>query len=42
MSVAWRPLQREFQPRKGRMRPLDTVRLEVLVSGMKEYYCVAG
>ena len=31
-------VHREHQPAGGRMRPLDTIRLEVLYSDRKEYY----
>ena len=34
--------QREHQPAKGKMRPLDTVRLEVLVSGNRELFASPG
>jgi hypothetical protein len=35
-------VRREQQPPKGRMRPLDTVRLEVLTNGKKELYASPG
>ena len=34
--------QREYQPAKGKMRPLDTVRLEVLTNGDKELFASPG
>jgi hypothetical protein len=34
--------QREYQPAKGVMRPLDTVRLEVLTDGEKELFSAPG
>ena len=33
---------REYQPAKGKMRPLDTVRLEVLTNGDKEIFASPG
>jgi hypothetical protein len=35
-------VQREYQPAKGRMRPLDTVRLEILTNGHKELFASPG
>ena len=35
-------VHREHQPAGGRMRPLDTIRLEVLYSDRKEYYASPG
>jgi hypothetical protein len=35
-------VQREYQPAKGKMRPLDTVRLEVLTNGDKELFASPG
>jgi hypothetical protein len=35
-------VQREYQPAKGKMRPLDTVRLEVLTNGHKELFASPG
>ena len=35
-------VHREEQPPRGRMRPLDTVRLEVLTNGQKELYASPG
>jgi hypothetical protein len=35
-------VHREHQPAKGRMRPLDTVRLEVLSNGEKEFFASPG
>jgi hypothetical protein len=35
-------VQREYQPAKGTMRPLDTVRLEVLTNGHKELFASPG
>jgi hypothetical protein len=35
-------VHREQQPRRGKMRPLDTVRLEVLTNGEKELYASPG
>jgi hypothetical protein len=35
-------VQREHQPPKGKMRPLDTVRLEVLINGGKELFASPG
>jgi hypothetical protein len=35
-------VQREHQPPKGKMRPLDTVRLEVLTNGGKELFASPG
>src|SRR5215467_72974 len=34
--------QREYQPAKGKMRPLDTVRLEVLTDGNREFFASPG
>src|SRR5215471_2021964 len=34
--------QREYQPAKGKMRPLDTVRLEVLTNGNRELFASPG
>ncbi len=33
---------REYQPPKGKMRPLDTIRLEVLTNGTKELFASPG
>ena len=33
---------REYQPAKGKMRPLDTVRLEVLTNGDREFFASPG
>ena len=35
-------VRRETQPAKGKWRPLDTVRLEVLTNGVKELYASPG
>lgn len=35
-------IAREYQPGKGKMRPLDTVRLEVLADGPRELYASPG
>jgi hypothetical protein len=35
-------VRRDFQPAKGKMRPLDTVRLEVLSNGDKELFASPG
>jgi hypothetical protein len=35
-------VEREYQPAKGKMRPLDTVRLEVLTNGDKELFASPG
>ena len=35
-------VRRERQPPKGKMRPLDTVRLEVLFDGRKEFFASPG
>ena len=35
-------IEREHQPPKGKMRPLDTVRLEVLFNGAKELFASPG
>ena len=35
-------VQRDYQPAKGKMRPLDTVRLEVLTNGHKELFASPG
>ena len=35
-------VHREHQPAKGRMQPLDTVRLEVLTNGQKELFASPG
>src|SRR5512138_646214 len=35
-------VQREHQPPRGKMRPLDTVRLEVLFNGTKELFASTG
>jgi hypothetical protein len=35
-------VQREYQPAKGKMRPLDTVRLEVLTDGHQELFASPG
>ena len=35
-------MQREFQPARGKMRPLGTVRLEVLTNGDKELFASPG
>jgi hypothetical protein len=35
-------IEREEQPPKGKMRPLDVVRLEVLTNGQKELYAPPG
>src|SRR5690348_15603568 len=35
-------VQREVQSPKGRMRPLDTIRLEVLTDGKKELFASPG
>ena len=35
-------VQGDFQPAKGKMRPLDTVRLEVLTDGGKELFASPG
>jgi hypothetical protein len=35
-------VQREFKPARGKMRPQDTVRLEVLTNGYKELYASPG
>ncbi|HEY1242022.1 MAG TPA: hypothetical protein VGF16_15775 [Bryobacteraceae bacterium] len=35
-------VERELQPPKGKMRPLDTIRLEVLSSGNKELFASPG
>src|SRR5260370_24225471 len=35
-------VHREHQPAKGRMQPLDTVRLEVLSDGSKELFASPG
>jgi hypothetical protein len=35
-------VQREYQPPRGKMRPLDTVRLEVLTDGHKELFASPG
>src|SRR5215467_12282622 len=34
--------QREYQPAKGKIRPLDTVRLEVLTNGNRELFASPG
>jgi len=35
-------VEREYQPVKGKVRPLDTVRLEVLTNGEKEWFASPG
>jgi hypothetical protein len=35
-------VRREFRPAKGRMKPFDTVRLEVHTDGQKEFYASPG
>jgi hypothetical protein len=35
-------VQREYQPPRGKMQPLDTVRLEVLINGEKELFASPG
>jgi hypothetical protein len=35
-------IQREYQPPNGKVRPLDTVRLEVLTNGKTELYAAPG
>jgi hypothetical protein len=35
-------VQREYQPAKGKLRPLDTIRLEVMTNGEKEFYASPG
>lgn len=35
-------VDRLYQPKNGKMKPLDTVRLEVLTNGAKELYASAG
>src|SRR5579864_7011245 len=35
-------VQRAYQPPKGKMRPLDTIRLEVLTNGDKELFASPG
>jgi len=35
-------VQREYQPAKGKLRPLDTVRLEVMTNGEKEFFASPG
>ncbi|MGP8244213.1 MAG: hypothetical protein ACLQVN_06810, partial [Bryobacteraceae bacterium] len=35
-------VHREYQPAKGKMAPLDTIRLEVLTNGDKELYASPG
>src|SRR5260221_11438944 len=35
-------VKREFQPARDKMRPLDTVRLEVLTNGDKELFASPG
>jgi hypothetical protein len=35
-------VRREYQPARGKMRPLDTVRLEVLTDGNKELFASPG
>jgi hypothetical protein len=35
-------VHRQYQPAKGKMAPLDTVRLEVLINGGKELYASPG
>src|SRR5690242_1442524 len=35
-------VQREYQPANGKLRPLDTIRLEVMTNGEKEFFASPG
>ena len=35
-------VQREYQPANGKLRPLDTIRLEVMTDGEKEFFAPPG